>query len=352
MKFDYCIGNPAYNADFTNSGDNGNYAAPVYNDFLDAAYEVSNKVEMIHPARFLFNAGSTPKKWNSKMLNDEHFKVLKYEPNSSNVFSNTDIMGGIAISYHDNNKNFGKIEVFTPYDELNSLLKKVKPMTDKGTFDSIITGRGVYKLSKLALEEYPEIESIQSKGHKFDVGSGAFKILKDCIFFENKPETNEEYVRFLGLSNNKRDYFWTEEKYQNVPDSFYHYKVFIPQANGSRALGEAGATPLIGEPVIGLPHEGATETFLSIGCFETEQEAKACLKYIKGKFARSMLGILKITQANTRDKWKYVPIQDFTSTSDIDWSKSIPEIDQQLYRKYGLSEEEINFIETHVKEMN
>lgn len=65
-----------------------------------------------------------------------------------------------------------------------------------------------------------------------------------------------------------------------------------------------------------------------------------------------MLGILKITQANTRDKWKYVPIQDFTSTSDIDWSKSIPEIDQQLYRKYGLSEEEINFIETNVKEMN
>lgn len=65
-----------------------------------------------------------------------------------------------------------------------------------------------------------------------------------------------------------------------------------------------------------------------------------------------MLGILKITQANTRDKWKYVPIQDFTSTSDIDWSKSIPEIDQQLYRKYGLSDEEINFIETNVKEMN
>lgn len=159
-------------------------------------------------------------------------------------------------------------------------------------------------------------------------------------------------MRFLGLSNSKRAYFWAEEKYQNVPDSFYHYKVFIPQANGSRALGEAGATPLIGEPVIGLPHEGATETFLSIGCFETEQEAKACLKYIKGKFARSMLGILKITQANTRDKWKYVPLQNFTSNSDIDWSKSIPEIDQQLYRKYGLSEEEINFIETNVKEMN
>lgn len=65
-----------------------------------------------------------------------------------------------------------------------------------------------------------------------------------------------------------------------------------------------------------------------------------------------MLGILKVTQAITPGKFKYVPLQDFTPTSDIDWSKSIAEIDQQLYKKYGLTPDEINFIETHVKEMN
>lgn len=64
-----------------------------------------------------------------------------------------------------------------------------------------------------------------------------------------------------------------------------------------------------------------------------------------------MLGVLKITQDLTPDKWKYVPLQDFTSNSDIDWSKSVHEIDLQLYQKYGLSEDEIDFIETHVKEM-
>lgn len=64
-----------------------------------------------------------------------------------------------------------------------------------------------------------------------------------------------------------------------------------------------------------------------------------------------MLGILKITQDNPRPKWKYVPLQDFTPSSDIDWSKSVVEIDRQLYAKYGLSDEEINFIESHVKEM-
>lgn len=65
-----------------------------------------------------------------------------------------------------------------------------------------------------------------------------------------------------------------------------------------------------------------------------------------------MLGILKITQHNPPEKWKYVPLQDFTENSDIDWTKSIPEIDQQLYKKYGLDKDEIEFIETHVKAMN
>ena len=76
------------------------------------------------------------------------------------------------------------------------------------------------------------------------------------------------------------------------------------------------------------------------------------MKYIKTKFVRALLGVLKVTQDNNADKWKYVPLQDFTTSSDIDWSQSIKDIDQQLYRKYGLSDDEIEFIETHVKEMN
>ena len=97
---------------------------------------------------------------------------------------------------------------------------------------------------------------------------------------------------------------------------------------------------------------GHTDTFLSIGKLDNEEEANALLKYIKSKFARTMLGVKKATQHNPRSTWEYVPLQDFTTDSDIDWSKSIPEIDQQLYQKYDLSPEEISFIETHVKEMS
>lgn len=113
--FDYVIGNPPYNEDFENSGDNGNFAKPVYNYFMDATYEVAEKVELIHPARFLFNAGSTPKAWNEKMLNDEHFKVMKYEADCTKVFPNTDIKGGIAITYRDEGEAFGKIGTFTAF---------------------------------------------------------------------------------------------------------------------------------------------------------------------------------------------------------------------------------------------
>ena len=124
------------------------------------------------------------------------------------------------------------------------------------------------------------------------------------------------------------------------------WKVLIPAANGSGALGEVLSTPLIGRPLI-----GHTQTFLSIGAFDNEDEAVACLKYVKSKFVRVMLGILKVTQSNAPESWQYVPLQDFTVNSDIDWSVSISEIDRQLYKKYGLDASEIDFIETHVTVM-
>ena len=169
---------------------------------------------------------------------------------------------------------------------------------------------------------------------------------------DGKKKSKAKYVQILGLSGSKRVYRWFRKDYLNDVASLTSYKVIVPSANGSGALGEVPSTPLIGQPLIGQPLVGHTETFMSIGSFEKLSEAEACLKYIKTKFARALLGVLKVTQHNSPDKWKYVPLQDFTSTSDIDWSRTIPDIDQQLYKKYGLSNDEINFIETHVKEMN
>ena len=126
----------------------------------------------------------------------------------------------------------------------------------------------------------------------------------------------------------------------------YFYKIFIPKANGRGILGEK-----LSMPIIGKPNEGATDTFVSIGCFQSFEEAEALLKYIKTKFLRVLLGIKKVTQDNSQSVWDLVPIQNFTDHLDIDWSQPIPAIDRQLYAKYGLTEEEIAFIETKVQAM-
>ncbi len=156
--FDFVIGNPPYNNDFDSSGDNGNFAKPVYNDFMDAANNVSEKVELIHPARFLFNAGSTPKIWNEKMLNDTHFKVLHYEEDASKVFSNTEIKGGIAITYRDDSKNYGAIQVYTKYSELNDIMKKASPQNEDESLTSIIYTQNRFNLDAI-YAEHPEVKA-------------------------------------------------------------------------------------------------------------------------------------------------------------------------------------------------
>lgn len=339
FKFDVVIGNPPYQEE--SIGDNKTFAPPVYHKFLDQSYKVGNIVEMIHPGRFLFNAGSTPKAWNKKMLSDRHLKVLYYEQNSAKVFANTDIKGGVAVTYRNIKDDNIAIGVFTPYDELNKVKNRVITRKDFFPFSEIVSSRGPYRFTEKLHEDHPDARSRLSKGHDYDVSSNVFTRLSN-IFYDEKPNNNKEYIKILGRENAKRVFKYIEKDYIKDYVSLNSYKVIIPQANGSGAIGEVLSTPLIGH----------TETFLSIGNYKDKKTAENLMKYIKTKFARALLGIKKITQSNVANKWDMVPLQDFTSNSDIDWTKSIHEIDEQLYRKYNLSKDEIEFIETKVKEMN
>ncbi|MCR4943132.1 MAG: Eco57I restriction-modification methylase domain-containing protein [Clostridium sp.] len=354
MKFDFVIGNPPYQDD--RIGDNAGYAPPVYNDFMDAAYEVAEKVELIHPARFLFNAGSTPKAWNKKMLSDPHFKVMEYEEDATKYFSTAELKGGVAITYRDALKEFGAVNVFLKLKELNSILKKVTHNSSSFEgFDKIVISRTVYRLTERMHQDNPQArykendagENIGqlSKGHDYDMATNIFERLPQ-IFFNEMPKDGNKYIRILGRENGNRVVKWVRKDYVNEPKPLFKYSIILPKANGSGKFGEILSQPIITEPGI-----GTTETFLSIGFFDTKIEDENCLKYLSTKFTRSMLGILKTTQDLTPDKWKYVPLQNFTPKSDIDWSKSVADIDQQLYKKYGLTQEEIDFIESNVKEM-
>ena len=346
FKFDVVIGNPPYQEE---AASDGGRAEPIYHRFMEEAYKIASRVSFITPARFLYNAGQTPKAWNKKMLQDEHLKIEYYEHDSSKVFSNTNIIGGVAVTYRDDNADFGAIGTFTAFPELNSILKKVTGSHIE-SFSNIVSNQIIYQFTDKLHEDFPEAKYMLSKEDDYVVRSNAFDRL-GMVFFDNKPDDRNAYIQLLGLQNNKRVYKWVRQDYISEHESLAKYKVFVSAANGASGTLSDAAARMISTPLIGTPYVGTTQTFLSIGSFDTEEAANSALKYVLSKFARALLGVLKVTQHNPPEKWKYVPIQDFTFASDINWSKSIREIDQQLYKKYGLNAAEIEFIESHVKEM-
>lgn len=340
-KFDVVIGNPPYQEEAQGGGTRD---TPVYHHFMDAAYDVAHKAVLITPARFLFNAGFTPKAWNEKMLADRHLSVPHYVPNSDALFPGTDIKGGIAVTYWDEARDDEPIDTFTSYPELNEALQRVNAARDVSIAPAVSSGRA-YAYTALMHKENPQASSLMSTDAQFRVSTNAFDQLP-FLYFATMPDDGHEYGQVLGLVKNKRFSRWIRRDYLRGPTSFDKFKVALPAANGSGTLGESLSSP----EVIG-PEVAVTQTFITIGAFDAEAHAQACLKYVKSKFARAMLGILKITQHNPAKTWKHVPLQDFTTASDIDWSKPIPEIDQQLYAKYDLDAAEIKFIESRVRPM-
>lgn len=337
MKFDAVVGNPPYQEET-----DATRKPPIYNYFYDMAFELAPIATLVTPARFLFDAGQTSKEWNRKMLSDEHFKVIRYFENSKDVFDTVDIKGGVAITYHDSNTNFGAIDIFTAYSELNEIISKVKHMCEP-TMDTIISARGTYRTTNIFNADYPDAIERLGKGTGNMLVSNFFEKVPEAI----ANETNEPCLRILCRVGGKRSICNILKKYIQPNKFIDKYNVASPEANSNGRFGERLT---VGELL--SPEEGATDTFISLGVFDTKFEALALQKYMKTKFFRALLGVKKVTQHCPPMVWEMIPCQEFSENSDIDWSKSIHEIDLLLYKKYGLSDEEIAFIESKVKPMD
>lgn len=335
MKFNAVVSNPPYQV--------GVNKEPLYHHFISIGMEIGDLGTLIHPGRFLFNAGKTPKAWNQKMLNDEHFKVVKYWKKSDEVFDAVDIKGGVAVTMWDKQNVIGPIGTFVLHDELRTIQGKVESLGEE-SFSKLVYSRDLYQLTELFYKENPELEGRQSKGHRFDLGTTAFSLFPE-IFSDEKP-ADEGYALVVGRENDTRIAKWIKKEYLKLPDNFESYKVVVPKSNGSGHFGES-----LSSPFVAAPFHAQNTTFLSIGKFDSIFEAEACLKYIKTKFVRCMLGILKVTQDNPKSVWSKVPLQNFTQQSDINWDLSIPELDAALYQKYNLTRDEIEFIESNVSAM-
>lgn len=341
-KFDVVIGNPPYQEEAQGEGTRD---TPVYHRFMDAAYELGTKAVLITPARFLFNAGFTPKAWNEKMLADPHLTVPIYVRDSTELFPGTKIRAGIAVTYRDGSRAGTPIGTFTAYPELNTILHKVLESGASSLEQIGMTSSRSYRYTDKLYQDHPEARAMRPEGNAALVNTNAFEQFS-FLYYDAKPNDVDDFVQVLGVIKNKRLYRWIRSEYITGPDSFDKYKVAIPAANESNKLGWMADPQVLG------PKVAVTQTFLTIGAFETEEEARACFAYVRTKFARAMLYVLKVTQHNPRSTWKYVPAQDFTSASSIDWTKSVPEIDAQVCAKYGLDPGEIAFLEDRVTPMD
>lgn len=342
-KFDVVIGNPPYQDDLV--GDNEAKSPPIYHRFMDAAFEVAERAVLVTPARFLSNAGQTPKSWNEKTLSDEHLKVAMFEPSSSTIFPGTAIDGGIVVTYRDATRVIGPIGSQSYLSETARSLVDAVASQSSSSIASTITEHPC-SWNEQVFVDHPELRERIPASSGLRMKTNTFERMAE-VCLKTDPNDGSSYVQILGLSNRKREVRWVRRDYLVTPEVVDKYKVIIASADGAAV--KSGR--VVGVPSVAAPGTGFTQTFMSIGRFDTEAEAEACAKYVKTKFARAMLGVLKTTQHNSAIKWKHVPLQDFTPVSDIDWSKSIPQIDQQLYSKYGLDADEIAFIEAQVKPM-
>lgn len=339
FRFDFVVGNPPYQGKELANG----RPAPIYNRFMEASYKLADRVELITPARFLFDAGLTPKAWNKKMLSDENFRVLHYFENAAEIFPNTEIKGGVAISYRDLTVKSKPIEVFTAHPELKDIAARVRARSGFIGLDTVVSVRGMYRLRDEFFEDAPFAKERLGKGTGNMLVSNILEKIPEM--FTEMPINADDLI-VNGRVKNERIKRYIKRAYVIRNDFTDTYNIMIPKSNGSGIFGEK-----LTMPIILSPGEIATDTFMSIGLFPSRQEAEYMIKYYCTKFFRALLGMKKATQDNPQSVWKAIPLLNF-SDCDIDWSKSVHEIDCQLYSLYGLTDKEIRFIESGVKEMD
>lgn len=321
MKFDVIVGNPPYQLS-TAGGENGAQAKPLYHFFVQQAIKLNPRyLTMIIPSRW-FAGGWGLDDFRRSMMNDAHIKYLHDFPNASDCFPGVEIKGGVCYFLRD--KAFSGSTNFITHENNEITSSMERPLREPNCEivirynDSIPIFRKVKKLSE---QTFNDIVSTK----------------KPFGFTTNFKGRPKPFVNSVKIYGNRRIEYVTRSEINRRLDSVDKHKLIIPKAVGSGNSQTDHIKPLYCEP-----NSCCTETYLLVGPFNSNQECENAMSYIGTKFFHFLVTLQKNTQDCMKKVYSFVPIQDFSQS----WN------DEKLYKKYGLTEDEIAFIESMIRPMD
>lgn len=343
LKFDAVVGNPPYQE---MDGGAQASASPIYQHFVTTSKAIEPEyISFIMPTRW-YVGGKGLDAFRNEMLSDVHIKELYDCLTPEDIFPNTNIRGGVCYflwdKNYDNSKDFTRV---ITYENNKIIADVVRPIKVDGSDIFIRDAKAVDILRKIFSKGNVSVMANRISVRK------PFGLEGNFIKTSNFHETTEGlknpvkcYGRAKTIGYVERDIIKTRSEWINL------WKVYLPYANNiGTELNDDNQNTFVGEP-----NSICTETFLVAGADLklNKVSSEHLSNYLRTKFARYLLSLAKSSQHATAKTYCFVPLEDFTNKSDIDWNKSIKEIDIQLYNKYGLNKEEIEYIENKIKEMD
>lgn len=320
MKFDVIIGNPPYQLN-TAGKDNGAQAKSIYNLFVETAKKLCPRyLIMITPSRWM-TGGWNLDSFRTSMC-DNHIVEIHDFPNASDCFPGVEIKGG--VSYFLWVKDYEDNCCFYTHEDGRITSQVIRPLILEN-MDTVIRYNGAISIiQKVLSQTYKFFSTIVSPMKPFGLPT---------TFSCSTTKSDECPIKVYA---NKKTYYSNKNAITKNIDWISKYKIIVPKAVGS---GNAKTDRL--KPIISEPLSCCTETYVVIGPFDNESTASNVMSYINTKFFHFMLTLHKDTQDCLKKSYSYVPLQDFSK----------PWTDEELYKKYNLSDDEIQFIESMIRPM-
>ena len=348
MKFNAIVGNPPYQV-VDGSGASNDAANPIYHEFVGVSKKLAPQfLSLIMPSKWMVGGKVVLKPFRKDMMEDVHIRAMFDFENDREIFPTAHNDGGICYFLRDNQYFNDCVLTYTFKSLDGSVFTTDRKLSTEGS-DVVVRDMRRAPIIDKALQSDASFKSIVSLTQPFGIRKDLFN--KPERYYDahlsDKPFVNS--IKIYGVKGIKGGAkrtigYITKDYIVKNAAKIDKYKLFFTTSFSTDAVNPP-------ETIIADPGEVCTETFLLIGPFDTKQEQMNCYNYINTSFFKVLLYFGRGTMQVSQEVFRFIPLQDFTSSSDIDWSKSISEINQQLYDKYDLSTDEIAFIEKMIKPM-